>query len=301
VLTFVVVLTIATAGIANADTVDLAAYRSRLRDARTLLLQARVAADAQRPALIERVRTALVRTTGVRAVDGSVIVLDDSALARRLVATTTAIDAGIADVDQLVAIADRAANPPFDVAQANARLRELASAEETRSGSNDLFAAMGALLARLFPPGNARLPPGSVELTLAIAGAGLLVVILAILVRGVRERIRRETVQPGAHAEAAASAAIQLAAAERAALSGDPRAALHAFYRYAILTLAERRILRYEPSLTDRELLQRASSLPQLETLRELISLHDRAWFGLKGATVAEAEHARDLAERAVA
>src|SRR5207237_1102136 len=88
------------------------------------------------------------------------------------------------------------------------------------------------------PPSNPQLPPGSVELTLTIAGIGLLVVILAILVRGVRERIRREAVQPGAHAEAAASAAVQLAAAERAALSGDPRAALHAFYRYAILTLA---------------------------------------------------------------
>ena len=298
-LTFVVMLTAATAGIANADTVDLAAYRSRLRDARTLLLQARVAADAQRPALVERVRTTLLQTTAVRAADGSVIALDDSSLARRLTATTAAIDAGIADVDQLAAIADRAANPPFDVAQANARLREVAAAEETRSGSNDLFAAIGALLARLFPSSGS-LPPGSVELTLTIAGAGLLVVIGAILVRGVRERIRRETLQPGAHAEAAASAAVQLAAAERAALSGDPRAALHAFYRYAILTLAERRMLRYEPSLTDRELLERASSLPQLETLRELISLHDRAWFGLKGATVEEADHARALAERAV-
>ncbi|TMC74285.1 MAG: DUF4129 domain-containing protein [Chloroflexi bacterium] len=292
---------VATAGIASADTVDLATYRSRLRDARTLLLQARVAADAQRPALIERVRTTLAQTTGVRAAGGSVIALDDSALARRLAATTTAIDAGIADIDQLVEITDRAAKPPFDLAQANAQLRELATAEETRSGSNDLFAAFGALIARLFPSGNAGLPPGSVELTLAIAGAGLLVVILAILLRGVRERIRREAVQPGAHAEAAASAAIQLAAAERASLSGDPRTALHAFYRYAILTLAERRMLRYEPSLTDRELLARASSLPQLETLRELISLHDRAWFGLKGATAEEADHARALAERAVA
>src|SRR5205823_5758090 len=82
---------------------------------------------------------------------------------------------------------------------------------------------IGALLARLFPSAGAQLPPGSVELILTIAGIGLLVVILAILVRGVRERIRREAVQPGAHAEAAASAAVQLAAAERAALSGDPR------------------------------------------------------------------------------
>ena len=246
-------------------------------------------------------RTTLLQTTGLRTADGTLIALDDSSVARRLAATTAAIDAGIADVDQLVAIADRAANPPFNVARANALLREAAAAEETRAGSNDLFAALGALLARLFPSGNANLPPGSVELALTIAGVALLLVIAAILVRGVRERIRREALQPGAHAEAAASAAVQLAAADRAARSGDPRAALHAFYRYAILTLAERRMLRYEPSLTDRELLERASSLPQLETLRELISLHDRAWFGLKGATVEEADHARALAERAVA
>ena len=76
---------------------------------------------------------------------------------------------------------------------------------------------------------------------------------------------------------------------------------MHAFYRYAILTLAARRLLRYEPSLTDRELLERAAALPQVETLRELISLHDRSWFGLKGTSADEATRARALAERAVA
>jgi hypothetical protein len=291
----------ATASIASADTVDLATYRSRLLDARTVLLQARVAAAAQRGPIVERARATLSQTTAVRTADGSIVAVDESRLARRLTETTAGIDASIADIDQLVAIAGRAINPPFNVAQANARLRDLAQAEETRSSSNDLFTAVRELLARLLPSSNASLPPGTVETVLTIAGAALLVVVLAILFRGVRERIRRETVLAGAHAEAAASAAVQLAAAEHAALAGDPRAALHAFYRYAILTLAERRLLRYEPSLTDRELLERASALPQIETLRELISLHDRAWFGLKGATAQEADHARDLAERAVA
>ena len=289
------------AGIASADTVDLAAYRSRLVDARTFLLQARVAAVTQRAPIVERARGTLSQTTALRTADGTIITLDESRLVRRLGETTAAIDASVADINQLIAMADRASSPPFDVARADARLRELGATEETRSGSNDVFGAIGELLRRFLPSPNASLPPGSVEITLTIAGAALLVVVLAILVRGVRERIRRETVLPGAQGEAAASAAVQLAAAENAARSGDPRAALHAFYRYAILTLAERRMLRYEPSLTDRELLERASSLPQVETLRELISLHDRAWFGLKGATTEEADHARDLAERAVA
>jgi hypothetical protein len=291
----------ATAGIARADTVDLRAYRSRLVDARTTLLQARVAAVPQRAPIIERARSTLSQTTALRTADGSTIALDESRLARRLSETTAAIDAGVADIDQLIAMTDRAINPPFNVAQANARLSQLATAEETRSGGSGVVSAIAELLRRFLPSPNASLPAGSVEITLTIAGAALLVVIVAILVRGVRERVRRETVLAGAHTEAAAGAAVQLAAAENAARSGDPRAALHAFYRYAILTLAERRLLRYEPSLTDRELLERASSLPQVETLRELISLHDRAWFGLKGATDEEADRARDLAERAVA
>jgi Domain of unknown function (DUF4129) len=292
---------VATAGVASADTVDVAAYQARLRDARALLLQARTAGTAQRSDLVERVRTQLLQTTAVRTRDNALIAIDDSRVARRLAATPSAIDAGIADLDQLIAIADRAASPPFDLARADARLREMARGEEARSGSNDLFALLSRLLAFLLPAGGVKLPAGSVETVLTITGAALLVVILAILVRGVRERIRREAVQPGAQAEAAVSAALQRAAADYAAQTGDPRAALHAFYRYAILTLAERRLVRYEPSLTDRELLERASSLPQIETLRELISLHDRAWFGLKGATTAEADHARVLAERAVA
>jgi len=204
------------------------------------------------------------------------------------------------EIKQILVDAKEQAGTIVAAAEDEAKIK-LAAAEDTRSGGNDLFTALRDLLARLLPSPNASLPTGSVEITLTIACAALLVVILAILVRGVRERIRRETVLPGAHTEAAASAAVQLAAAEHAALTGDPRAALHAFYRYAILTLAERRMLRYEPSLTDRELLERASSLPQIETLRELISLHDRSWFGLKGATTEEADHARDLAERAVA
>ena len=82
---------VATAGITNADTVDLAAYRSRLRDARTLLLQARIATDTQRPALVERARTALLQTTAIRTANGTVIALDDSQVARRLTTSAASI------------------------------------------------------------------------------------------------------------------------------------------------------------------------------------------------------------------
>jgi len=291
ILAFVVTILVTTAGIANADTVTLDAYRSRLRDLRALLLQARSAGDAQRPPIVDRVRAGLTQTTAIRTSDGVLMRIDDSRLAARLGTTTAAIDNGVGELDQLIAIADRAAAPPFDLASAGARARDLAGASERRSGGNDLLTAIGILLSRIFgTPSGAQLPPGTVE-----------TVLVAILVRGVRERIRRETVAAGAPAEIAAEPGLQLAAAEHALGAGDPRAALHAFYRYAILTLAARRLLRYEPSLTDRELLERAAALPQVETLRELISLHDRSWFGLKGTSADEATRARALAERAVA
>jgi len=302
ILAFVVTILVTTAGIANADTVTLDAYRSRLRDLRALLLQARSAGDAQRPPIVDRVRAGLTQTTAIRTSDGVLMRIDDSRLAARLGTTTAAIDNGVGELDQLIAIADRAAAPPFDLASAGARARDLAGASERRSGGNDLLTAIGILLSRIFgTPSGAQLPPGTVETVLTILGAGLAVVVVAILVRGVRERIRRETVAAGAPAEIAAEPGLQLAAAEHALGAGDPRAALHAFYRYAILTLAARRLLRYEPSLTDRELLERAAVLPQVETLRELISLHDRSWFGLKGTSADEATRARALAERAVA
>lgn len=292
---------LATASIANADTLDVAAYRSRLRDARGLLLQARASTAAQRDALVQRVRTSLQSTTGVRLSDGTVVAIDDSRVALRIVSSTAGIDTALTDIDQLIAAADRAASPPFDVRSAESRLKDLAQTEETRSSSNGLLLALRQLLSLLFPSGNVNLPAGTIETVLTIAGAALLVVIALILVRGVRERVRREALQQGTHPEAAANAALQREAAEDAIRAGDPRAALHAFYRYAILTLAERRLLRYEPSLTDRELLERAKALPQIDTLRELISLHDRSWFGLKDTTAQEAEHARSLAERSVA
>src|SRR5439155_25617690 len=99
------------------------------------------------------------QTTAVQTADGSVIALDDSRARRRRATPTAAVAASVADVDQLIAIADRAASPPFNVAQANAKLRDFAVAEETRSGSNDLFSAIGALLARLFPSAGAQPPP----------------------------------------------------------------------------------------------------------------------------------------------
>lgn len=290
----------ATASAANADSLTLDQYRARLRGVRTLLVQARSAVEPQRTATVSRARTELLLTTEIRVSGNLTIPIDDAAISARLGSSIAAIDASTADIDQLLEIANRAAAPPFDLGRADALIRELADARRVESGGQTFLSFIGALLQQLF--GGLR-PPGVAadirDPILAGLGVVLLAIVAVVLARGVRERVRRTAALPAAQAAAARDTAAQLGLAQMALDSGDPRDALHAFYRYAILSLAERRLIRYEASLTDRELLARAAGLPQLDPLRELVALHDRAWFGLKGATADEARRARDLARAA--
>jgi len=249
---------------------------------------------------LNRARAQLLLTSEIRVSGNVAIPIDDAAISARMGSSIGAIDATTADVDQLLEIASRAAAPPFDVSRADALIRELADARRVESGGQSFLSVIGALLQQLFgglrPPG---VDAGIRDPILAGLGVVLLAVVVVVLARGVRERIRRSTTLPAAQALAARDTATQLGLAQLALDSGDPRDALHAFYRYAILSLAERRLIRYEASLTDRELLARAAGLPQLDPLRELVALHDRAWFGLKGATADEARRAQDLARAA--
>jgi hypothetical protein len=79
------------------------------------------------------------------------------------------------------------------------------------------------------------------------------------------------------------------------------REAIHALYLYAIASLALREAIRYDPSLTDRELLARASGIPHADALRDLVSMHERVWYGLREASPDDAARARALATRAAA
>src|SRR5439155_8429036 len=110
-----------------------------------------------------------------------------------------------------------------------------------------IFSVIGSLLQQLF--GWLRPPSVSADIRdplIAGLGAVLLAIVAVVLARGVRERLRRTTTLPAAQAAAARDTAAQLGVAQLALDSGDPREALHAFYRYAILSLAERRLIRYE-------------------------------------------------------
>ena len=129
-------------------------------------------------------------------------------------------------------------------------------------------------------------------------GLGLVAFIVATLGRGVRERVRREVLLPERALARTVDPVAHLRSAEAALGSGRAREAIHELYLYALASLAARELIRYDPALTDRELLLRAAAIPSADALRELVALYERAWFGLREPEAVEAERARTLATR---
>jgi hypothetical protein len=86
--------------------------------------------------------------------------------------------------------------------------------------------------------------------------------------------------------------------ADAAIAAGRSREGLHELYLFALAGLAAHETIRFDPALTDRELLARAAAIPQIAPLRALVALHERVWFGLKPAGPDDAARARALAEQ---
>ncbi|MDP9315161.1 MAG: DUF4129 domain-containing protein [Chloroflexota bacterium] len=123
-------------------------------------------------------------------------------------------------------------------------------------------------------------PLGWVLLTL-----GLLLVlgIVVYAIRGVRQSVVRDA---KARAEAALedeniTAGEALDRAQSQARSGDYRTAVRYLYLSSLLWLDERKLLRYDRSLTNREYLQRANTDPALhERLAPVVGTFERVWYG---------------------
>ena len=116
-----------------------------------------------------------------------------------------------------------------------------------------------------------------------IGGLLLVLGIVVYAIRGVRRSMVRDA---QARAEATAdeeqlSATEALDRAQSQARSGDYRTAVRYMYLSSLLWLDERKLLRYDRSLTNREYLAQVRSNPQLsERLTPVINTFDRVWYG---------------------
>jgi len=255
---------------------------------------------------LARARDLLRATDAITLADGTRLPIDDAALAARLDGVP-AVDEALASIDARIAAVDRASRPAdLTGPNADARLAQILRDRATAPTQPSLLELVaGWIVERIGDVVRALARAGvSVDfLPYAIAGVGVgtALIVLAILGRGVRERIRREAVIRGQVGVAAADPTVHLRLADAALAAGRLREALHELYLYALGSLAARETLRFDPALTDRELLARAAGIAEIGALRSLVTLHERVWFGLKPAHDDDLARARDLARRIAA
>ena len=239
----------------------------------------------------------LRRTDAIALPSGGTLAIDDSALVEVGI-TNEQLDAALARIDTRMALIARLGAPPIDPTAADAHLREVVR-QSGPVASGDIFAVLGQLILRfissLRDPGIDRR-----AIATALGGLGLAVIlfIVATLGRALPERVRREVLVRDTGAASRDDPAAHLRAADAAIAAGRSRDAIHELFLYVIASLEQREAIRYDPALTDHELLLRAAAIPHAEDLRDLVSSYERAWFGLREPTVAESRQARELALR---
>jgi len=284
--------------VAHADTISPRDYRQRLTDARALVVQARGLSGSNRDAAVTRARLLLMATTAI-TLPGGELTINDGAFAERLVASDAALDAAVALLDTQLALVSRAVSPSLDAARSDAALRDVLRAVESAQASpsfiDAIVRAFQRFLAGLEGP---RVDFGVVWPALGILGAAIIFFVVATLGRGLGERVRTEVALRESAGADRADPARHLRAADEALAAGRPRDAIHGLYLFALTSLVVRELIRFDPALTDRELLVRAAAIPHADALRDLVALYERSWFGLRDPGTDEARRARTLALR---
>lgn len=239
-------------------------------------------------------------TTAMRLESGFEIAIDDRALAARITTEEGSLRAALADVTLLRDVAS--GSPSIDADAAVAELRLRVGEHRASDAQMTLIDLIAQWLARSLADLRGAPPNPRIAITIAGGlGLALVLVVLGILGRDIRERFRREVILAELHLPGRPDPAAHLRTAEEALRSGSAREAIHALYLYAIAALAARESIHYDPSLTDRELLARAGAIPHADALRDLVEIHDRVWYGLREPASGEAARARQLARRAAA
>ncbi len=220
---------------------------------------------------------ALAVVTSVALPNGTVNI-DNSALIANLRDETVSDDIVASD---LLELSDSSVFNPTDSSADRAKLHEILSRPPFIGRSTNAFEAwLRALLDQLFAGGsgiNADLRPFIIGI-----GAILLIGVLFYTLRGLRGNFSPDATV-GHDPEVPATSAEALTRAQTLANAGDHRAAVRQLYIATLLLLDEKGRLRFDKSLTNRELLraiQRQNAPELAEALRPIAGFYDQVWYG---------------------
>lgn len=298
VLALTVALWLGQSLVAHADTVAPQEYLQRLANARAFVVQARALSGTARETAVTRARQILTTTTAISLHSGE-LVIDNGALAERLTSNTASLEAGLALIDAQIALSTRAASPSIDAARSDSALRSALRPVDASGASPSLLDVIGRAIQRFLAGlDGPRVDFGLVWPLLGLLGAAVIFFVVATLGRGLGERVRTEVALHESSGADRPDPARHLRVADDAIAAGRPREAIHALYLFALTSLVAREAIRYDPALTDRELLVRAAAIPHADALRDLVGMYERSWFGLRDPGADEARRARSLALR---
>ncbi len=288
-----VALLLGVAAPAAAEAIPVADYWERLTQLQAVVKDAASQPPADRPAMLAAAAEAWAGLTAVRLEDGTVVPVDTGALVAALRAPVPDLPALQTRLTNLAAAhADWPA--ARHTAQAIDRLQAILSRAEFNWSVappnplaelwERLVNAVLRLLTRLLPTGvSAPLVGDLLSWGLTLLSVLVVAAIVVYALRGLLGGLVREVVLP---AEAALEGGdlnpeqAQLQA-QRLAGQGDYRTAVRYLYLSALLSLEARGLLRYERTLTNREVLRRLGDHPELAgVLREVVEVFDRVWYG---------------------
>lgn len=261
-----------------------------LADYERLLREAQAAAMRGDRLDLEQVAPALTAAESVQLPDGRLAPVDNRWLAEAL---DTANPDLPAIAERLGALIDALAYAgPAAPADAQQRLADLLSRPPFEQPAppreptliDRFFQWLGEWLADLLQP------VGEVAATtdgdllswgLVIIGGLLVAAVLAIWLRGLRRTLASDPQTLADDEEERLSAGEALGRANSLAQRGDYRTAVRYLYLSSLLWLDERRMLRYDRTLTNREYLTRLGERPDLrERLTPVVETFDRVWYG---------------------
>jgi hypothetical protein len=301
---------------ARAADVDLPTYIQHLTTAGDALAQAQTLAGAPRDAAIQRARDALTGIDGV-SVDGTRYPaphIDALTALRRSPPDIERAGTQIAEIRALLMDEQTTAPDP----QARQKLATVLSDRAFHPAEPNLVQKqatrvqswIGEQLRRLFRPLARTQPPtapqgtpgaGPLARFLALLGSPALLILIALLIAATivalrLRRGRRRTKQTaGDEVMPPRTAAEWRQQADGLAARGEYRAAVRALFLGTLMELDERRLVAFDPALTDREYLREAqrqqSSL--IEPLRPFVRLVEAIVYADAPCRAAEYDQAR--------